>query len=350
MCAQGKRFGVLGIELGDQFAPQQTPGPQLGHLHEEVHPDAPEEGQSRRERVDGQIRGHAGLDVLDAVGQRVGQLQIRCRSGFLDVIAGDGDRVELRHPRAGVSEDVGDDPHRRLRRIDVGVADHELFEDVVLDGSGQLLRRHALFLRGDHVEREDRKHRTVHRHRDRHRGQVDTVEQLAHIENGIDCHTCHSDVARDARVVGVVAAVGGEVEGHRQTLLACRQVAPVERVGLRGGREAGVLPDGPRLIDVHRRIRAAQVRRRAGEGVERVARRDRGIQVGGDVDRFDVDGLRCRPVELFRRIAVRLCGRCDVRGDRGVGGGFGRPLAAQRNLGEATDSGGCGHILMPPIG
>ena len=54
MGAQRKRFRVLGIELGDQLAPQQPPGPQLGDLHEEVHPDAPEEGQPRRELVDGQ--------------------------------------------------------------------------------------------------------------------------------------------------------------------------------------------------------------------------------------------------------------------------------------------------------
>ena len=347
MGAQGKRFRVFRVELGDQFTPQQSPGPQLGDLHEEVHPDAPEERQSRRELVDGKVGGQAGLDVLDAVGQRVGQLQIRCRSGLLDVIAGDGDRVELRHPRAGVAEDVRDDPHRRLRRVDVGVADHELFEDVVLDGPGQLLRRHALFLGGHHVEREDRQHRAVHRHRDRDGGQVDTVEQLPHIENGIDCHACHSDVTGDARVVGVVAAVGGEVECHRQALLSGRQVAPVERVGLRGGGEAGVLPDGPRLIDVHRRIRPAQVGRRTREGVERVARRHRGVPVGGDVDRLDVDGLRRRPVELFWRVAVRFCGGDDVRGDRRVGSGFGRPLATQGNLGEAADSCCGGHRHAP---
>ena len=304
-------------------------------------------------------RGQARLDVLDAVGQRVGQLQIRCRTGLLDVIAGDRDRVELRHPRAGVAEDVGDDPHRRLGRVDVGVADHELFEDVVLDGPGELLRRHALFLGGHHIQREDRQHRTVHRHRDGDRGQVDTVEQLPHIEDGIDCHTGHSDVAGDAGVVGVVAAVGGEVERHRQALLPGRQVAPIERVGFGGRGEAGVLPDGPRLVDVHRRIRPAQVRRLTGEGVERIARRRRGVPVGGDVDRLDVDGLRRRPVELLGRVAVRLSGGGDVRGDGGVGGGLGGPLAAQRNVGEAADSGGgrsraaatsSRSFVMPPIG
>ena len=59
--------------------------------------------------------------------------------GFLHVVAGDRDRVELRHVLRRVPDDVGDDPHRRRGRVDVGVADHELLEDVVLDGPGELL-------------------------------------------------------------------------------------------------------------------------------------------------------------------------------------------------------------------
>ena len=171
----------------------------------------------------------------------------------------------------GVGEDVGDDPHRRLRRVDVGVADHELLEDVVLDGPGELLRRHALLLGGHDVERHHRQHRAVHGHRHRHLVQRDAVEELPHVEDRVDGHAGHADVARHPGVVGVVAAVGGQVEGDRQALLAGGQVAAVEGVGLLGGGEAGVLPDGPGLVDVHRRVGAAQERRQAREGVQRIA-------------------------------------------------------------------------------
>ena len=61
-------------------------------------------------------------------------------------------------------------------------------------------------------------------------------------------------------MVGVVAAVRGQVEGHRQTLLASGEVAAVECVGLFGGGEAGVLADGPRTHHVHRRVGTAQER------------------------------------------------------------------------------------------
>ena len=129
------------------FAQSRRAGAHLGDLHEEVHADGPEERQARREGVDVEAGRDAGADIFDAVGERVGELEVGRRAGFLHVVAGDRDRVELRHVPRGVGEDVGDDAHRGRRRIDVGVADHELFQDVVLDGAGELLRRHALLLR-----------------------------------------------------------------------------------------------------------------------------------------------------------------------------------------------------------
>ena len=71
------------------FAHSRRAGAELGDLHEEVHADAPEEGQPRRERVDVEAGGLARPQVLDAVGQRVGQLQVGRRPGLLDVVAGD---------------------------------------------------------------------------------------------------------------------------------------------------------------------------------------------------------------------------------------------------------------------
>ena len=111
--AQRQRLRVLRLELLHELGPQQAGRAQLRHLHEEVHADAPEEGQPRREPVDVQAGVEPGPQVLHAVGERVGQLQVGGRPGLLDVVPGDGDRVELRHLLRGEGEDVGDDPHRR---------------------------------------------------------------------------------------------------------------------------------------------------------------------------------------------------------------------------------------------
>ena len=121
-----------------------------------------------------------------------------------------------------------DDAHRRLGRVDVGVADHELLQDVVLDGPAQLLLRHALLFGRDHVAGEHRQHRAVHRHRHADLVERDAVEQDLHVLDRVDRHAGLADVAGDARVVAVVAAVRGEVEGHADALRR-RRPAPGDR-------------------------------------------------------------------------------------------------------------------------
>ena len=117
------------------------------------------------------------------------------------------------------------------------------------------------------------------------------VEQRAHVVDGIDRHAGHADVAAHARMVAVVAAVGGEIEGDRQALLPGRDVAPVEGVGVLRRREARVLPDGPRLRDVHGRVGPAQIGRDAGIAVEEV---EPG-RVGRRVDLLHRDALGRQP-------------------------------------------------------
>ena len=126
------------------------------------------------------------------------------------------------------------------------------------------------------VERHDRQHGAVHGHRHGHLAERDAVEELAHVEDGIDRHAGHADIAGDARMVAVIAAMGGEVEGDRQALLAGGEVAAVEGVGFLGRREAGILPDRPGLLDIHGRVGAADEGRDARARCrERAGRRGR---------------------------------------------------------------------------
>ena len=90
-------FGSNGLH---QLRPQQARRAQLRHLHEEVHADAQEERQPRREAVDVEAGGEPGAHIFDAVGERVGELEIGGRARLLHVIAGDRDRIEFRHVRA----------------------------------------------------------------------------------------------------------------------------------------------------------------------------------------------------------------------------------------------------------
>jgi hypothetical protein len=72
------------------------------------------------------------------VRQGIRQFEIGGRASLLHMVAGNADTVELRHVLRRVGENIGDDAHRRFRRINVRVAHHVLFENIVLDRAGQL--------------------------------------------------------------------------------------------------------------------------------------------------------------------------------------------------------------------
>ena len=213
MGAQGERLRVFRVEGFDDLGPQQAGGAHLGDFHEVVFPLRPEERESRREGVDVDAGGDAGAEVFPTVGESISHFEVGGGAGFLHVIAGDRDRVELGHVAGGELEDVGDDFHRGSRRIDIGVAHHIFLEDVVLDGARELVEGGALFQRGDDVEREHRQHRAIHGHRDGNLVERDAVEEHLHVEDRIDGDAGLADIADNARVVGVITTMGGEVEG-----------------------------------------------------------------------------------------------------------------------------------------
>ena len=181
--------------------------------------------------------------------------------------------------------------------------------------------RHALFLRRDDVEREHRQHRAVHGHRHAHPVERNAGEQGAHVVDGIDGDTRHAHIARDARMVGIVAAMGGEVEGDRETLLAGGEVAAVEGVRILGRGEPGILAHGPGLVDVHGGVGTAQIRRDARIGVEEV---EPGA-VLGLIGSLDGNPLRRQPgLGLLRRGGCRGgIGEGDARKVGNAGHGLG---------------------------
>ena len=166
--------------------------------------------------------------------------------------------------------------------------------------------RDALLFAGHDVERHDRQDGAVHGHGDGHLVERNLAEEDLHVLDRIDGHAGFADVAHHAFVVGIVAAMGGQIEGHRQAFLTSGEVAPVEGVRFFGGGEAGVLADGPGLHGVHGGVRAAQEGRNPG-GVFQVLHR---VEVVGGVMALDRNSLMGHP----RRGVVVGGGRAGGRG------------------------------------
>jgi hypothetical protein len=194
-----------------------------------------------------------GVEDGDRGRQRVGQLLHRRRPRLLQMVAADVGGVPLRQLLVGVGDDVGDQPHRGLGRVDVGPAREIFLDDVVLDRALQLLDIPALFLRHRDVEREQPGGGGVDGHRGVHLLEGDALEQGRHVGERGDRHADLADLARGQRVVAVVAGLGRQVEGDREAGLPAREVGAVELVAGLGRAVAGVGAEQPGLVTLHGR-------------------------------------------------------------------------------------------------
>src|SRR5690606_17185061 len=89
--------------------------------------------------------------------------------------------------------------------------------------------------------------------------------------------------------------MGRQVEGNRKALLSALERLTIEAVALLGGREPGILADGPGPVGVHRRAYAAR---------ERLDARYRAIRA--EIDRIDVQPAIVAPKRVEWRAAQLL--------------------------------------------
>ena len=235
--AEPALLGVLdAVALARQLVPELAEGAHLAHLLDEADPRVDEEGHAGHDLAEALLRhlpgGTHGVQHGDRGADRVRDLLHRRGPGLLQVVAADVDRVPPGHRRHRVGDHVGDQPHRRRRREDVGPPRQVLLDDVVLRGPGELRDVVPVLLGHRLVEREQPHRGGVDRHRRVHLVERDAVEERAHVADVGDRDADLADLTDGELVVGVVAGLRGQVEGHRQAGLALGQVAPVQGVGL----------------------------------------------------------------------------------------------------------------------
>ena len=115
--------------------------------------------------------------------------------------------------------------------------------------------------------------------------EVDAVEELAHVVEGVDGDAEPADFAERARVVAVEAHQRRQVERGAQAGLAFVEEELEALVGLPGGAEAGELPHRPQPAAIHA-TRGRRVKRDIGpDSRDRVW--DRSREIVGRVKRLD---------------------------------------------------------------
>ena len=195
-------------------------------------------------------------------------------------------------------DDIRNDSHAGIRRVDIGVANHELLEDVVLDSAGQFGLRDSLLLSRHDETGQNWQHCPIHGHRHRHFVQGDLVKEDFHILDRVDGNPGLAHIPRHSGVVRVVATMGGEIESHREPLLTRFEVGSVEGVGFLRRGEAGVLTDRPGTIRVHRGPGAPQERKHPRQRIHVV----HFLEIFRRVKRLDLNSIGTRPdqfVQIF---------------------------------------------------
>src|SRR5438552_105376 len=121
---------IAALDLARPDPPRRA---ELRDLLEEVVVHVEEERHPRHEIAHIETRGNAPLHVLEPVDEREGELLDRRRARLADVVAGDRDRVPLRHLARPETERVDDEVHRRPLGHDPLALRDVLLEGVVLD-------------------------------------------------------------------------------------------------------------------------------------------------------------------------------------------------------------------------
>ena len=210
-----------------------------------------EEGHLRGELVD---RHAPAADHLLAVGDAVGQgerhLLYRVSAGVAEVGTRHRDRVEAGDVPGAELDRVRNEPHGRSCWPDPRAAGGVLLQHVVLDRAAQLLAGHALPLAGGDVEGQQDRRRAVDREARADLVEGNAGEEDLHVGQGVDGHADPADLLLHLGIVGVVAALRGQVERHRQARAAALEEQAVAGVRLLRCAEARVLAESPQTIGV----------------------------------------------------------------------------------------------------
>ena len=154
-----------------------------------------EEGESRSKLIDVEAAAHAPFDILHAVAQGESKFLNRRRAGFANVVAADGDGIELRSVLDAEFERVDHQAHRGFWRVDVFLLRDVFLQDVVLKGAGQFFPVRALLFRDGQIHRPDDSGGRIDRHGSGDLGERNLVEEHFHVGERTDGDATLADFA-----------------------------------------------------------------------------------------------------------------------------------------------------------
>src|SRR5215813_8167931 len=165
------------VALRDGFVPDAASRAILGNLLEEIAVRVEEKGKLRRKIVNLHAATQSPFDILHAVPQCEGEFLYSGRTSFANVVAADGNRIELGRVLDGELEGIYDKAHGRFGRVDIFLLRDVFLEDVVLQGTGDLFPVGALFFGDREVHRPNDRSGGINGQRGGYMGEGNLIEE-----------------------------------------------------------------------------------------------------------------------------------------------------------------------------
>ena len=168
--------------------------------------------------------------IFQTICNRISNFLYGTCPGFMHVIATDADAIEFGHMLASKFNDICNDAHRWIGRINECIAHHEFFQNIILNRSGKCVHCYALFLSGNDEHCENGNHSTIHGHGDRHCFKRYSIKKRFHVFHRINRYARFTNIPNDARMIRIISTMRGKIKCDGQTFLTCRKIPFIKSI------------------------------------------------------------------------------------------------------------------------
>ena len=168
--------------------------------------------------------------IFQTICNRISNFLYGTCPGFMHVIATNADAIEFGHMLAGEFNDICNDAHRWIGRINECIAHHEFFQNIILNRSGKCVHCYALFLSGNNEHCENGNHSSIHSHGDRHCIERYSIKKCFHVFDRINRNACFSHITNHARMIRVISTMCGKIKCHRQSFLSGSKIPFIKTI------------------------------------------------------------------------------------------------------------------------
>ena len=167
------------------------------------------------------------------------------------MIAADGNGVPLGHIFLAEGDGVRNQPHARGRGVNVSPPGDVFLQNIVLHRPPERIEGNSPLLRRCQIKTKQYRRGSVYRHRGGNPIEGQSFQEHLHVLERADGNANFAHFAKGEGMIGVKAYLRGQVERHREALLAMLEQVMKTLVRFAGGAESGVLAHRPDAPPVH---------------------------------------------------------------------------------------------------